>query len=84
MSVSLATGTEGQPRNGFDEADESGLEKEREDPNEEITKPFDPDQIKIRTQHIVVTQLVERIRHDEIDLQPDFHMGFGVLSASPD
>ena len=80
MSVSIATGTEGQPCNGFDEADESGLEKEREDPNEEITKPFDPDQIKIRTQHIVVAQLVERIRHDEIDLQPDFQRLHGIWS----
>ncbi len=52
--------------------DESGLEIEREDPEEKIIHPFDPDQIKINTRHILVEQLVARIKHSEIDLAPDF------------
>lgn len=52
--------------------DESGLEIEREDPEEKITHPFNPEQIKINTRHILVEQLVSRIKHSEIDLAPDF------------
>lgn len=54
------------------EEDESGLETEQEDPEEKITHPFDPDQIKINTRHILVEQLVSRIKYKEIDLAPDF------------
>ncbi len=54
------------------EADESGLEIERDDPQEKITHPFNPEQIKINTRHILVEQLVSRIRYEEIDLAPDF------------
>lgn len=33
---------------------------------------YDPQAINIRTMHIAVEQLVTRIKHDEIDLSPDF------------
>ena len=52
--------------------EESDVEEEKEDPQERITTPFNPEQIKIRTTHIVVEQLISRIKHKEIDLAPDF------------
>ena len=60
------------------EEDESGLEIEREDPEEKITHPFNPEQIKINTRHILVEQLVSRIKHSEIDLAPDFQRLRGI------
>ena len=60
------------PRDTAIEEDESGVEIEREDPEEKIIHPFDPDQIKINTRPILVEQLVARIKHSEIDLAPDF------------
>lgn len=54
------------------DADENGLEIEREDPEETITHPFNPEQIKINTRTVLVEQLVSRIKHKEIDLAPDF------------
>ncbi len=37
-----------------------------------ITEPFDPTKIKIVTKQPAVYLVIERIRRDEIDLQPDF------------
>lgn len=52
---------------------DSGVELEQEEESEtKIEHPFDPEKIKIRTQNIVVEQLVSRIRHSEIDLAPEF------------
>ena len=65
---------------GSDE-DEGGIELEREDPQEIITDPFDPEQIRVRTVPIVVEQLVSRIRHNEIDLAPDFQRLRGIWDA---
>ena len=66
------------PRDADIEADESGLEIERDDPKEKITHPFNPEQIKINTCHIVVAQLVSRIEHEEIDLAPEFQRHSGI------
>jgi len=55
-----------------------GLEVENTDPTEVITDPFDPEQIKIRTANIVISQLVSRIEHGEIDLAPDFQRLSGI------
>lgn len=52
--------------------EESDVEEEREDLEEKITTPFNPEQIKIRTAPILVEQLISRIKHEEIDLAPDF------------
>ncbi len=60
------------------DADESGLEIEHEDPQERITEPFDPEEIKIRTFNIVIEQLISRIKHQEIDLAPDFQRLRGI------
>lgn len=55
-----------------DEELESGLEDEEQD---DITEPFDPEQIKIRTVPVLVDQVVTRIAHKEINLAPDFQRG---------
>ena len=57
---------------------DSGVEEEREDPDAIIKEPFDPSKIKVRTVSVLVDQLVERIRHAEIDLAPDFQRMRGI------
>ena len=54
------------------EDQDSGVEREREDTDGEIRRPFDPEKIKVRTVNVIVDQLVSRIDHDEVDLAPDF------------
>ena len=58
--------------------EESDVEEELEDPQEKITTPFNPEQIKIRTAPILVEQLISRIKHEEIDLAPDFQRQAGI------
>ena len=58
--------------------EESDVEEELDDPQEKITTPFNPEQIKIRTTQIVVEQLISRIKHEEIDLAPDFQRQAGI------
>ena len=70
--VSSTVKNTSMPRDTDIEADESGLEIERDDPTKKITHPFNPEQIKINTRHFLVQQLVSRIRYKEIDLAPDF------------
>ena len=50
----------------------SGLEVEQDDPQVTIEHPFDPEKIKVRTTPLLVESLVARIKHEEIDLAPDF------------
>ncbi len=58
--------------------EESDVEEELEDPQEKIITPFNPEQIKIRTAPILVEQLISRIKHEEIDLAPDFQRQAGI------
>ena len=58
--------------------EEDGLEIENTDSGEVITDPFDPEQIKIRTVNIVISQLVSRIEHGEVELAPDFQRLSGI------
>ena len=74
----VKTNTNALPDIDIDEDEESGLEIEREDPQEKITKPFDPERIKIRTSPLLVEQLISRIEHEEIDLAPDFQRLRGI------
>ena len=60
------------------EDQETGLEPEPSEPNQ-ITDPFDPEQIKIRTVYVLIEQLVTRIKYKEIDLTPDFQRLRGDL-----
>ena len=78
MSSEMAVPTDDLPAADINEELESGVETEQDDPQEKITDPFDPEQIKIRTVHIVVEQLVSRIGYDEIDLAPDFQRQRGI------
>ncbi|MCY4637712.1 MAG: DUF262 domain-containing protein [Acidobacteria bacterium] len=58
---------------------ERGVEDEREDLEPAaIARPFDPAKIKVRTVTIVVDQLVSRLRHDALDLAPDFQRMSGI------
>ena len=62
--------------------EESGVEAEREDPQEgAMERPFDPSKIKVRTVQVVVGQLISRITHDEIDLAPDFQRMSGIWNS---
>ena len=60
------------------EPDDDGLEVEREDDAAAITRPFDPEKIKVRTIPLLVGQLVSRVAHREIDLAPDFQRMAGI------
>lgn len=63
---------------GDRDADE-GLEHEDEDPEaSRIVRPFNPEEIRVRTLNIVVQQLASRIKHEEIDLSPDFQRMRGI------
>ena len=64
-----------------DENDEqdSGVERDADDRiGRRIEHPFDPERIKISTKQIVIEQLVARIRHNEIDLAPEFQRLRGI------
>lgn len=50
-----------------------GIEIEEEiAPSDQITDPFNPEQIKIFTKYLLVEQLVKRLQEHEINLAPDF------------
>ena len=57
---------------------DSGVERDQEDEEAGITPPFDPEKIKVREAKILVEQLVSRIRHDEINLAPQFQRQSGL------
>lgn len=66
-----------------EDAEEDGLEAEREDSDEEeIVTPFDPSKIRVRTVNVVVEQIVQRVKHGEIDLAPDFQRHPDLWSPS--
>ena len=56
------------------------FEPEQEDSDVEvgITEPFDPAQIKIETRTILIQQVVSRVAHGEIDLEPEFQRLHGI------
>ena len=60
----------------------TGLEKEEEDPEDElrIVRPFDPARIRVETKAMVISQLLGRMKYDEIDLAPDFQRKGGIWS----
>ena len=64
-----------------DDEEEEGTEVELDDPEEPITHPFNPEEIKIRTVNLLVSQLISRIAHGEIDLAPDFQRMRGIWNA---
>jgi hypothetical protein len=48
------------------------VDDEPEDPSLNITRPFDPDRIRINTIPALIDGIIKRIDHDEIDLAPEF------------
>ena len=68
--------------NELDQSGEGdGIEVEQEDATGlKIERPFNPEKIKVRTVNIVVEQLVSRIKHEEIDLTPEFQRMRGIWS----
>ncbi|MCY4210317.1 MAG: DUF262 domain-containing protein [Gammaproteobacteria bacterium] len=58
------------------------IELERESPASDdqldITEPFNPEKIRVRTSNVLIEQLVKRIDHQEIDLAPDFQRKSGI------
>ena len=61
-----------------DEEKEEGIEVELDDPEEPITHPFNPEEIRIRTRPLLIGGLISRIEHGEIDLAPDFQRNRGI------
>lgn len=49
-----------------------GVEDEVRDESIDLTHPFDPSKIRVTTEPRTIDSLVRRIRHDEIDLAPEF------------
>lgn len=49
-----------------------GVEVESEDEDLQIQNPFDPEKIKVKTVTKTIDLLMKRIKHDEIDLAPEF------------
>lgn len=49
-----------------------GVEEEARDDDIDLTHPFDPSKIRVTTEPRTIDSLVRRIRHDEIDLAPEF------------
>ena len=75
----VATGSLTVDKVDVDQEDQdSGIERELEDTDGEIKRPFDPEKIKVRTVNVVVDQLVSRIDHGEVDLAPDFQRMAGI------
>ena len=57
----------------------TGLEREGDDDNAtEITNPFDPSKIDIKTKSVSVDNLIKRIHYKEIDLMSDFQRKSGI------
>ncbi len=61
------------------DADYDGVEVE-DTGSDEISTPFDPTKIRIRTHSPTISLLLTRIREEEIDLQPDFQRRAGLWS----
>ena len=60
-----------------DEADEDGFEAEHQ-ADEPITRPFNPEEIRVKTIPVLVDHLVSRVNHQEIELAPDFQRQEGI------
>ena len=55
-----------------DEQVEDGVVVEREDENQPIEHPFNPEKISIATKSPTIDLIASRIEENEIDLEPDF------------
>lgn len=65
----------------IDIEDDILIEQEEEDiepDEEEITEPFDPTKIRVDTRPMTIDLVLDRIRHDELDLAPEFQRRPGI------
>jgi hypothetical protein len=56
----------------------TGVEVEDIGYDETITEPFNPTLIRVETKPMTIDLLLKRIRHDELDLAPDFQRKAGI------
>lgn len=56
----------------LDQEDDLENEFKFEDDDDENLEPFDPTKIRVKTKPMTMDLLLKRIKHDEIDLAPDF------------
>lgn len=61
-----------------EETPEVDVEEEINPEIERIEKPFNPEDISVRTKPILVDQIVSRIKHKEINLSPEFQRIPGI------
>jgi len=58
---------------------DTGIEQEEgDDYSFEIVEPFDPTLIRVDTKPTIIDSILKRIRHNEINLQPDFQRKGGI------
>lgn len=56
----------------LDDGQPAGVEAEHDDPTIQITRPFDPERIKVRTDKKTIDLILRRIDHGEMELAPEF------------
>jgi hypothetical protein len=56
----------------LDDGQLAGVEAEKDDPAIKITRPFDPERIKVRTDKKTIDLILRRIDHEEMELAPEF------------
>ncbi len=69
------------PDEDTDNNGDTWIESEKEDiepETEEINEPFDPTQIRLETRQMTIDLVLSRIKHDELDLAPDFQRQAGI------
>ena len=65
----------------LNEEDQSVEAEIVESPDPQITEPFDPEDIKIRTRPLLVGQLVRRVEDGSLDLSPEFQRLRGIWDS---
>lgn len=56
----------------LDDGQLAGVEAEKDDPAVKITRPFDPEHIKVRTDKKTIDLILRRLDHQEMELAPEF------------
>ena len=61
--------------------DELDQEEERDDERDAINTPFDPKHVEITARKFTISALLERLKHDELELNPDFQRRANLWDA---
>ena len=70
-----------QKMNETDYQETDGVEKE-DLGTPKITKPYDPDKIKVDQQNVNLGFIIEMLENDEIDLMPDFQRSMDLWNET--